>query len=86
MESSEGARARVFVALENVRSAHNVGSVFRTADAAGAAGVFLVGVTPAPVDRFGRPQPEIAKTALGAEHIMPWVRYESAAAFLSEPV
>lgn len=60
------------VLLHNVRSAHNVGSIFRTADAAGAAKIYLSGYTPVPVDRFGRMQKEIAKTALGAEKTVPW--------------
>ena len=62
----------VAVLLHNVRSAHNVGSIFRTADAAGVAHVYLSGYTPRPVDAFGRIQKEIAKTALGAETYLPW--------------
>ena len=64
------------VLLHNVRSAHNVGAIFRTADAAGVSRIFLTGYTPLPHDRFGRAQKEIAKTALGAEGFIPW---ESAA-------
>ena len=60
------------VLLHNIRSAHNVGSVFRTSDAAGVSQLFLSGYTPCPVDRFGREQPEIAKTALGAHAWLPW--------------
>ncbi|MDB5237983.1 MAG: tRNA/rRNA methyltransferase SpoU [Candidatus Kaiserbacteria bacterium] len=60
------------VLLHNIRSAHNVGSIFRTADAAGVARIYLSGYTPIPVDRFGRPQKDIAKTALGAEHSVAW--------------
>lgn len=62
----------IAVLLHNVRSSHNVGSIFRTVDAAGISKVFLSGYTPRPVDRFGRPQKEIAKTALGAETYIPW--------------
>lgn len=62
----------VAVLLHNVRSAHNVGSIFRTADAAGVSKIYLTGLTPAPVDRFGRVKKEIAKTALGAEKYVPW--------------
>ncbi|MBM3272021.1 RNA methyltransferase [Candidatus Kaiserbacteria bacterium] len=64
------------VLLHNIRSAHNVGSVFRTADAAGVARVHLSGYTPRPVDRFGRVSKEIAKTALGAEASVLW-RYRA---------
>jgi 23S rRNA (guanosine2251-2'-O)-methyltransferase len=62
----------VAILLHNVRSAHNVGSIFRTADAAGVSRVYLTGYTPTPLDRFKRPQQEIAKTALGAEIALPW--------------
>lgn len=55
-----------------MRSAHNVGSIFRTADAAGVAKLYLTGYTPSPLDRFKRPVTEIAKTALGAETFIPW--------------
>ncbi|MDP2649939.1 MAG: RNA methyltransferase [bacterium] len=58
--------------LHNIRSAHNVGAIFRTADAAGVGAVYLTGYTPAPVDRFGRVQKEIQKTALGAEQNLAW--------------
>lgn len=69
---------QVAVLLHNVRSAHNVGSVFRTADAAGVGEVLLSGYTPAPVDRFKRPLKEIAKTALGAEQSVPWEKHTDA--------
>ena len=55
------------IILDNLRSTHNVGSVFRTADGAGVTRIYLGGTTPDPIDRFGRVQPAIAKTALGAE-------------------
>jgi 23S rRNA (guanosine2251-2'-O)-methyltransferase len=62
----------IAVLLHNVRSAHNVGSIFRTADAAGVSRMFLSGYTPTPTDKFARAQPDIAKTALGAEKYIPW--------------
>lgn len=65
-------KKEVAVLLHDIRSAHNVGSVFRTADGAGVSRVYLSGYTPLPVDRFGRTQKEIAKTALGAERFIPW--------------
>ncbi|MEY2665764.1 MAG: hypothetical protein RLZZ480_869 [Candidatus Parcubacteria bacterium] len=61
-----------YIILEDIRSAYNVGAIFRTADAAGVAKVFLVGYTPAPIDRFGRVQGEIEKTSLGASKTMAW--------------
>lgn len=54
------------VVLDNVRSLHNVGSVFRTADAFRVESLFLCGITATP------PQPEIHKTALGAEFSVSW--------------
>lgn len=58
--------------LHNIRSLHNVGSMFRTADGAGVSKIYLTGYTPAPVDVFGKVRPEIAKTALGAEKTVAW--------------
>lgn len=58
--------------LENVRSAYNVGAIFRTADATGVGKIYLVGYTPLPIDRFGRIQKEIEKTSLGASKTVPW--------------
>lgn len=69
--------------LHNIRSAHNVGSIFRTADAAGVSKIFLTGYTPAPTDRFGRPQKEIAKTALGAEQTVAWEHRASLAPLMA---
>ena len=65
-------KKEIVVILHDIRSSYNVGSVFRTAEAAGVAKIFLTGITPLPVDRFGRVQKEIAKTALGAEKMVLW--------------
>lgn len=51
--------------LDNIRSAHNVGSAFRTADAFGVDKVWLCGISPVP------PSPELHKVALGAEESVP---------------
>lgn len=67
------------VILHNIRSAHNVGSVFRTADGAGVSKLYLTGCTPAPIDRFGRMQPQVAKTSLGASETVAWEQYDSIA-------
>lgn len=58
--------------LHNIRSAENVGAIFRTADAVGINKIWLTGYTPAPKDRFQRPNPRIAKAALGAEQNIVW--------------
>jgi 23S rRNA (guanosine2251-2'-O)-methyltransferase len=67
---------KIFVILHNIRSAHNVGSIFRTADGAGVAKIFLCGYTPTPIDRFGRPVTEIQKTSLGATESVFWEHVE----------
>lgn len=73
----------MYIILHNIRSNHNVGSIFRTADAAGIAKIFLTGYTPAPLDRFGRTNKEIVKTALGAQMSIAWERARSAPALLA---
>lgn len=60
----------IVVVAHDIRSAHNVGSVFRTADSAGLARVFLTGFTPTP-DHRG-----VIKTALGAQDSVPWEHVE----------
>jgi tRNA G18 (ribose-2'-O)-methylase SpoU len=64
--------------LENIRSTHNVGSLFRTADTLGIKKIILAGVTPDPIDRFGRARSDIAKTALGAEKTISWEHADDA--------
>ncbi|MCX6703104.1 MAG: RNA methyltransferase [Candidatus Zambryskibacteria bacterium] len=62
----------VRVLLHNIRSTHNVGSIFRTADAGGVSHIYISGYTPSPLDQFKRKQKDIAKTALGAEDSVAW--------------
>jgi 23S rRNA (guanosine2251-2'-O)-methyltransferase len=64
--------------LHNIRSVHNVGSVFRTADGAGVSKIILSGYSPAPIDQFGNARQDFAKVSLGAEKTVPW---EHAATF-----
>ena len=59
------------VVMDNIRSMHNVGSVFRTADAFLISGICLCGFTPQP------PHRDIQKTALGATESVDWVYYEN---------
>ena len=56
----------VHVVLDNIRSAFNVGAVFRAADACRVARIFLCGITAAP------PNGKLDKTALGATEFVPW--------------
>lgn len=58
--------------LHNIRSIHNVGSMFRTADASGVDHIYLSGYTPHPVDRFGRARKDMEKVAIGAEKSVSW--------------
>ena len=58
--------------LHNIRSVHNVGSMFRTADAIGVDHIYLSGYTPLPIDRFGRNRSDMNKIALGAEQSISW--------------
>ncbi|MFA5870884.1 MAG: TrmH family RNA methyltransferase [Candidatus Paceibacterota bacterium] len=58
--------------LSDIRSLHNVGSMFRTADGVGIEKLYLCGITPEPFDRFGRLQKEFSKTALGSEKNVEW--------------
>ncbi|MDE2214322.1 MAG: RNA methyltransferase [Candidatus Omnitrophica bacterium] len=68
----------VCVVLNNIRSLHNVGTIFRTADGAGVQKLWLCGITGYP------PQGGIAKTALGAQDHVPWEYREDAAGLLKE--
>ena len=72
------------VLLHNIRSLHNVGSIFRTADAAGIEKVYLCGITPSPLNRFGEVIGEIKKTALGAERFVAWEKVVSTAATIKK--
>lgn len=58
--------------LHNIRSARNVGAIFRSADAFGIERVWCTGYTPTPLDRHGRTRSDTAKTALGAQDRVEW--------------
>ena len=60
----------IYILVENVRSVHNVGSIFRTADGFGAQKIFLTGYTACP------PRKDLSKTALGAENAVDWEHYD----------
>jgi 23S rRNA (guanosine2251-2'-O)-methyltransferase len=66
-EFKEAEKNRVVVILDNIRSMHNVGSVFRSADAFLVEGICLCGYTPQP------PHRDIHKTALGATETIDWI-------------
>ena len=68
----------VIVVLENIRSAYNVGSVFRTADAFLIEAIYIIGYSAKP------PHKEIRKTALGAEDTVSWKYFKTTAEAIEE--
>lgn len=68
-EFKEAEKTPVIAVLENIRSMHNVGSVFRTADAFLLEAIFICGYTAQP------PHPHIEKTALGATESVDWMHF-----------
>lgn len=70
-EFKQSEKMPVIVVLENIRSAYNVGSVFRTADAFLLEAIYICGYTCVP------PHKEIKKTALGAEDTVTWKHFEN---------
>ncbi len=68
----------IIAVLENIRSAYNVGSVFRTADAFLLEGIYITGYTCIP------PHKEIKKTALGAEDTVSWQHFANATAAIEK--
>lgn len=71
-EFHEAPKLPLIVVLDDVRSLHNVGSVFRSADAFRVEAVYLCGITATP------PHPEIHKTALGGEDSVAWHYFPTA--------
>lgn len=71
-EFKQAEKLPLVVVLDDVRSLHNVGSVFRSSDAFRVECIYLCGITAIP------PQPDIHKTALGAEDTVSWKYYPSA--------
>jgi 23S rRNA (guanosine2251-2'-O)-methyltransferase len=60
------------IILHDIRSAYNIGSIFRTADGAGVPLIYLTGHSPTPKDKYGRWRKDISKVALGAEKTIHW--------------
>ena len=76
--------AEIFLILHNIRSTHNVGAIFRTADAFAVKKIYLTGYTSEPYDMFGKLKKDFAKTALGAEKFVEWEKIKSAAALIKK--
>lgn len=70
-EFKEADKLPLVVVLDNVRSLHNIGSVFRTSDAFRVRAIYLCGITAVP------PSAEMHKTALGAELTVDWKYFSS---------
>ena len=77
-EFKEAEKIPVIAILENIRSAYNVGSVFRTADAFLIEGIYITGYTAKP------PHKEISKTALGAQDSVDWHYFENTKSAIEE--
>ena len=77
-EFRQSEKIPVIVVLENIRSAYNVGSVFRTADAFLLEAIYICGYTCVP------PHKEIKKTALGAEDSVSWKHFDNANVAINE--
>lgn len=71
-EFKESPKSPLVLVLDNIRSQHNIGSIFRTADAFRLEKLVLCGITATPPNR------EISKTALGATESMEWTYFEDA--------
>lgn len=71
-EFHQSEKIPVIVVLENIRSAYNVGSIFRTADAFLLQSIYICGYTAFP------PHKEIKKTALGADETVAWKHFKNA--------
>jgi 23S rRNA (guanosine2251-2'-O)-methyltransferase len=63
---------QVCVLLHNIRSVHNVGSIFRTSDAVGVDKIYISGFTPCPIDKWGRDRKDFTKVSLGSEKSIEW--------------
>ncbi len=71
----------IFLILHNIRSLYNIGSIFRCADAFGVEKIYLTGYSAYPVHRQIE---KIAKTALGAEHSVPWEYFQRTSSVISQ--
>ena len=78
VKKADSPKLPLCVVLNNIRSLHNVGTIFRTADGAGVEKIWLCGITGYP------PQGGIAKTALGAEDHVPWEYREDVLGLVKE--
>ena len=74
----------MIVILHNIRSLYNVGSIFRTADAAGVKKIYLCGYTPSPKDKFGKYRAQLTKVSLGAERSVKWEKINATSVLIKK--
>src|SRR3989344_7649666 len=72
IKSKKRLKLEIFLILHNIRSLHNVGAIFRTAECLGVKKIYWAGYTPEPYDLFGKLKNDFQKTALGAEKYIKW--------------
>jgi tRNA G18 (ribose-2'-O)-methylase SpoU len=77
-EFKQSDKTPIIIVLENIRSAYNVGSVFRTSDAFLVEAIYIIGYSAKP------PHKEIKKTALGAEETVEWKHFATSAEAIEE--
>jgi 23S rRNA (guanosine2251-2'-O)-methyltransferase len=77
-ENIVSSKLNISIVLDNVRSAQNVGSVFRSSDAFNVATIYLCGITAIP------PNKEILKTALGATESVKWEHHEDTESLINQ--
>lgn len=79
---------QLYLILHDIRSAYNVGAIFRSADGAGISKIFLTGYTPIPAESgkmyLTQAEKMIAKTALGAENMIFWEQHENLSELLQK--
>ena len=77
-----------YLILHNIRSAYNVGAIFRTADGMGVDRIYISGYTPSPRNRSRiyatKAEKMIAKTALGAENCVEWKRIKNISKLMAD--
>ena len=84
IKSKKRLERKILLILHNIRSLHNVGSIFRTAEGLGAKKIYLTGYTPEPYDLFGKLKNDFQKTALGAEKYIKWEKLRYIAVLIKQ--
>jgi len=72
------------VILDNIRSSHNVGTIFRTSDALGIKHLYLGGICPGPLDKYGLRNNKLCKVSLGSEDVVAYSHESDLDALISQ--